>query len=81
MSKVKLQLVEISNNDSYSGSNMIRVGDIIEFDEMPNFETWPERWGLVISGFDHCDEINGTNLRTGKNNVWVFHAVKFESVK
>lgn len=84
---VKLRVVELHPNDSYSkNSDVLRVGDVIEFDKMPEFDTWdiaeiaPAAL-RVVNGFDYTDnDCSGTNLRTGKWRRWCFHAVKFERV-
>lgn len=85
---VKLRLVEMHKGDAYNKNpNMLQVGDIIEFDQMPEFGTWDFEghpvgdYAASIEGFDfNNDDAMGTNLRTGKRKSWAFHAVKFERV-
>ena len=84
MSKVKLQVVEIGMLDAYNNPiqpDILKVGDVIEFDRMPNFETWDlsQLPGHPSNGFDYNnDDVKGTNLRNGSRREWCFHAVKFE---
>jgi hypothetical protein len=82
MSKVKLRVVELGMLDAYSKTDYIKVGDVIEFDRMPNFETWDLSQlatGHPSNGFDYNnDDVKGTNLRNGSRREWCFHAVKFE---
>lgn len=81
MSKVKLQVVELGKLDAYNNTNTdhIKVGDVIEFDRMPNFETWELPYSHPSNGFDYNnDDVKGTNLRTNERREWCFHAVKFE---
>ena len=85
---VKLRLVEMHKGDAYSiNPNVLRVGDVIEFEEMPKFSTWDWEghpvgaYAASIEGFDYNNEdAVGTNLRTGTRKDWCFHAVKFERV-
>jgi hypothetical protein len=83
MSKVKLKLVEIASSDAHSNGRHIKPGDVIEFDHMPNFNTWEFEGPMInhpSNGFDRAEEAVGTNLRTGERHEWCFHAVKFEKV-
>lgn len=85
---VKLRLVELHEHDAYIRiPDMLQVGDIIEFDQMPKFGTWDFEGHPVgdyadsIEGFDfNNDDAMGTNLRTGTRKYWCFHAAKFERV-
>jgi hypothetical protein len=84
MSKVKLQVVEIGPLDAYGknrygSTDTLRPGDVIEFDRMPNFETWDIDPNWPSNGFDYTEDLcPGTNLRTGDSRTWCFHAIKFE---
>jgi hypothetical protein len=91
MSKVKLQVVEIGSADAYSDMNSVTdtgerrllEGDVIQFDRMPNFETWDDINDTHPSkGYDWTPGMGttGTNLRTGEHRRWIFHAVKFEKI-
>lgn len=85
---VKLKLVELHPNDAYNiNPRVLQVGDVIEFEAMPEFKTWDfegiikSHDGYNVEGFDYNNkDAVGTNLRTGKRKTWCFHAVKFERV-
>ena len=85
MEKVKLVLRDIVSPDAYSKHpEKLQVGDVIEFDRMPEFDTWTDNiaHNSAVVGFDYIMGLGtaGTNLRTGVHQKWCFHAVKFERV-
>ncbi len=80
MKQVKLVLREVAAADSYSKHpEKLQVGDVIEFERMPDFSTWSEDTN-EIAGFDFNFGTPGINLRTGEQRNWCFHAVKFDKV-
>ena len=79
MKQVKLVLQEVAASDSYSKHpQTLQVGDVIEFERMPDFSTWTDDAIGPIIGFDYNFGTPGINLRTGEQRNWCFHAVKFE---
>ncbi len=80
MKQVKLVLREVAAADGYSKHpQTLQVGDVIQFERMPEFGTWSEGES-DIAGFDYTFGTPGINLRTGEQRNWCFHAVKFDKV-